>query len=270
MADEPSFPLRRAVEVATEEYALTTSLAEDRIFLTNTGTPLQLVQVGFHWRAIEFLSSGVRDFFAGNYLACAASMRSVFETLLFHNVLGHFPSEIDDFLLFSEVVGNPDFNREAWGVSNTKVDALVKQFGIRKMIKRVYDGTDVDKFYQQLSNAAHTSFEPMFMTSAPSADPKNSYSRLGIRRCVFSVARLSNEVNQVLQASYYHRAGLDDTLRRHAELDELWKASRHWDGLMQLDLAVIGMGHPLAVGRQNGKTVLINAALPQSDATPTT
>lgn len=174
----------------------------------------------------ELIGAAVRSLLSHDYVVCATLLRSIFEANMILMHLDHHPDDAPDFVAFSEVSCNVDVDWMARGISRTRREALEKKFGIRKLIKDLYAGTEndqlrihQDRFYQQLCNATHPSLESATFFYRYGAPPTPEYSNIGVRRTLIQVWGVTNStVEHVCGAIYRDQGLLDGCYARRQEM----------------------------------------------------
>lgn len=185
------------------------------------------------------VDTATRSLLRHEYVVCVTLIRSIFETNLFLMHLHRNPADVEDFVAFSELIGNVDLDLQAAGFSRTKRETLERKFSIRKMIRDQYAGTEdaanrvrSEAAYQQMCNATHPSLEPVPLFFQHGAPPTRAYSSQGIRRTLLMLwSEMNKAVEHVIgviydsdqtlaQACYARRY---EQLRCHTEATEWHK-----------------------------------------------
>lgn len=177
-------------------------------------------------KQFELIGAAIRSLLSHEYIVCATLLRSIFEANMILMHLDHHPEDASDFVTFSEVSCNVDFDWAARGISRTKRDTLEKKFGIRKLIKDLYTGTEndqqrihQDRFYQQLCNATHPSLESATFFYRYGSPPTREYSSTGVRRTVIQLRGVTNSAVEHLSGAIYRNGRLlEECYARRGEM----------------------------------------------------
>lgn len=187
-------------------------------------------------RQYELCTSSTRAFGTSQYMTCATLIRSVFEGTLVCSYLSHNPGASSDFLTYSEVSCNPNVDWTKHGFSKTKIRKLEKKFGIRSMIRELYNGTDdlenrisTENYYQQLCNVSHPNLEPSSIFYQPGKPPSAAYSSLGLRRTATQLFGVLNGVNEIVCGGLLKdKSELEASYRRKSEMYRLHIEATAW------------------------------------------
>lgn len=201
-----------------------------------TDSLLGAITYGLLLKQHEMMNASITAVISHNYVVCVSLIRSLFETNMFLIHLSKHPSDCEDFLAFAEVVCHPEVDWSSHQISRTRRELIEKKFGIRKMIRDLYAGTDrktdrisAEHFYQQLCNATHPSLEPASLFYGVGAPPVRAFSSIGIRRTVIQLwTGINSAVEAMAGAIYRSQELLDECYQRRALIYECHRKATAW------------------------------------------
>ncbi|MFZ3019159.1 MAG: DUF5677 domain-containing protein [Gallionella sp.] len=230
-------PFRQLVDGLFLEHSTFLSLFQSRTFeVTKESQPVEVIDYVLLLKQFELGNQAVRSLIQSDYMVCATLVRSMFETNMTFIYLSKHPDDADDFIAFSEIIGNPDVDWVSHRISRTKRENLEKKFSIRKMIKQLYAGTDhketrinTEHFYQQLCNITHPSLEPVEIFYKAAFPPERAFSNIGIRRTVTQLFSMLNQTVETLAGGVHkNKQELENSYKRREEMYRLHAEATEW------------------------------------------
>lgn len=224
------------MELLKEHQVFLSLCRSEQFSVVPTDSLLRTITYGLLLKQYEMINASVAAVISHDYVVCANLIRSLFETNMFLIHLSKQPSDCEDFLAFAEVVCHPEIDWSTHQVSLTRRELLEKKFGIRKMIRDLYKGTDrkqdrisTEYFYQQLCNATHPSLEPASLFYGVGAPPVRAFSSIGIRRTLIQLWTVINSaVEAICGAIYRSQQLLDECYQRRALIYECHGKATAW------------------------------------------
>jgi len=215
-------------------------------------------------KQFELGNCAVNSMIKGNYMVCTTLIRAMFETNMFMVYLSHNPEDVDDFIAFSEIIGNPDIDWKSHGISRTKRESLEKKFSLRKMIRNLYSHTtdnekriNTEGFYQQLCNATHPSLEPSVIFYKSSNPPAREFSSIGIRRTVTQLFSSLNIAIENLAGGVFKSSELmDECYQRRKEIYKLHDSATNWHKKPPGASPAFTRNEEFRLGWKDGKAVI--------------
>jgi hypothetical protein len=230
-------PFKSLVAGLFNEHAIFQSLFQSNSYaICKDSQSVELIDYILLLKQYEIGNLAMSSLIRSDYMVCATLIRSMFETNMVSIYLSKHPEDADDFVAFSEIIGNPDIDWAARGVSRTKREKLEKKFSIRKMIAHLYADTvdeaariNTDHFYQQLCNITHPSLEPSAIFYKAASPPEKAFSNVGIRRTVTQLFSMLNQTVELLAGSFHkNQQMLEECYQRRVEMYRLHDEATQW------------------------------------------
>lgn len=230
-------PFRQLVDRLFLEHSIFLSLFQSKDFeVTKESQSIEVIDYILLLKQFELGNQAVRSLIQSDYMVCATLVRSMFETNMTSIYLSKYPDDANDFIAFSEIIGNTDVDWMSRGISRTKRENLEKKFSIRKMIKKLYTGTDhvearinTEHFYQQLCNITHPSLEPVTIFYKAAFPPERVFSNIGIRRTVTQLFSMLNQTVEMLAGGVHkNKQELENSYKRRVEMYRLHAEATEW------------------------------------------
>lgn len=258
-------PYKILVAGLFNEHSIFSSLFNSPQFMVNKGSSLiDTISYILLLKQYELTNCAMDCLVIGNYMVCTTLIRSIFETNMFMVYLSHNPSDAEDFVAFSEIIGNSDVDWKLYNISGNKREKLEKKFSIRKMRQYLYAHTvdehrriNIEHFYQQLCNSTHPSLEPSSIFYTAGNPPERSFSSVGIRR---TVTQLFSDINITIEclvgAIYKSKPQLEDCYDRRAEIYRQHDIATTWHKSNPMALPHVTKNDEFRIGWKNEKAVI--------------